>query len=104
MYTSSSNADWCVQSDDATCPIPIFRFSGADEIIYYEDGGNPTFTAGDVTIGLLNGGGVLNASAYFMGSYNFPDFAPAGSILNPNNAEPNENYDVRMAYVATGGM
>ena len=61
---------------DATCPIPICRFSGADKIIHYENGGDPTFTAGDVTIGLLNGGGILNASAYFMGSYNFPDFAP----------------------------
>jgi len=86
-------------------------FDDSDRVIYGTAASN--VTEFDTFVGLFNGGGALNASAYFMGTYFLPDAVPfgltntSGSIFDPNGAGDDGGtggaYNVALAYLVVIG-
>lgn len=86
----------------------LYGFSNNDDVIHGDTGYSPT--AGETILGLFNGGGAFNASAYFMGVYYLPYAAPydintTASVWVPEGAsDPHvETYDIPLAYLLTTG-
>lgn len=84
----------------------LYGFGGAESAV--SNGGNITYTTGDTVAGLFTGGGALNASAYFLGSYVVPFSASAladykGSAFVPEDAsDPDMDlWNIPLAYLLT---
>eukprot|EP00038_Savillea_parva_P018661 m.24858 g.24858 ORF g.24858 m.24858 type:complete len:973 (+) comp4192_c0_seq1:59-2977(+) len=90
----------------------VHGFDNADFVMYGAQ--SPNITTFDTFVGLFDGGGALNASAYFIGVYYLPDAVPygmantTGSIWDPNGRGRDgglgDAYNIGLAYLIVIGV